>query len=93
MSNIMSTLNQPAIADQEYAVLSEAETDEVSRGFIIAVAAVIAVGEIAVALPARPFCQRCPPYRIILERMGRVLASGQGRGLIRTAKVSRRRHE
>ena len=58
MSNILSTLNQPAIADQEYAVLSEAETDEVSGGFIIAVAAVIAVGEIAVALAARAICQR-----------------------------------
>ena len=35
----MTTLNQPAIADQEFAVLTDAETDEVSGGFIIAVAA------------------------------------------------------
>lgn len=57
MNNTMDMLNEPTLADSEFALLSDDQTDDVSGGFIIAAAIVISAAEIGLALIAREMCR------------------------------------
>lgn len=57
MNNTMDMLNEPTLADSEFALLSDDQTDDVSGGFIIAAALVISAAEIGLALIAREMCR------------------------------------